>query len=56
MNLQEIVAFRREQLFEGAVQISWFYHDYARAKQAATSFVPTTASPNRIWTRPAIIG
>jgi len=39
MNLQEIVAFRREQLFEGAVQISWFYHDYARAKQAATSFV-----------------
>lgn len=39
MNLQEIVAFRREQLFEGAVQISWFYHDEARAKQAATSFV-----------------
>ncbi len=39
MNLQEIVAFRREQLFEGAVQISWFYHDDARAKQAATSFV-----------------
>jgi hypothetical protein len=39
MNLQEIVSFRREQLFEGAVQISWFYHQEARAKQAATSFV-----------------
>ena len=39
MNLQNIVAFRREQLFEGAVQISWFYHDDARAKQAAASFV-----------------
>ena len=39
MNLQEIVAFRREQIFEGAVQISWFYHDDVRAKQAATSFV-----------------
>lgn len=39
MNLQEIIAFRREQLFEGAVQISWFYHDDARATQAATSFV-----------------
>ena len=39
MNLQEIVSFRREQLFEGAVQISWFYNQEARAKQAATSFV-----------------
>ena len=39
MNLQNIVAFRREQLFQGAVQISWFYNDDARAKQAAASFV-----------------
>lgn len=39
MHLQDIVAFRREQLFEGAVQISWFYHNDARAKLAATSFV-----------------
>src|ERR1017187_5189058 len=39
MNLSDLVTFRREQLFEGAVQISWFYNDDVRAKEAATSFV-----------------
>ncbi len=39
MKLADLVAFRREQLFEGAVQISWFYTDQPRTKQAASSFV-----------------
>lgn len=39
MKLADLVAFRREQLFEGAVQISWFYTDQDRTKQAASSFV-----------------
>jgi hypothetical protein len=39
MKLADLVAFRREQLFEGAVQVSWFYTDQTRTKQAASSFV-----------------
>lgn len=39
MNLADLVAFRREQLFEGAVQISWFYTNQERTTQAAASFV-----------------
>lgn len=39
MKLADLVAFRREQLFEGAVQISWLYNNETRANQAAASFV-----------------
>jgi hypothetical protein len=39
MKLSDLVAFRKERLFQGAVQISWFQTDEARAKAAATSFV-----------------
>jgi hypothetical protein len=39
MKLADLVAFRRGQLFEGAVQISWFYTEQDRTKQAASSFV-----------------
>lgn len=37
--LQDIVAFRKDKLFNGAVDIDWFYGDQNKAELAAQNFV-----------------
>ena len=37
--LGDIVRFRDDKLFQGAVDISWFYRDRDKAREAARTFV-----------------
>lgn len=38
-SLADIVQFRDDKLFQGAVDISWFYRDRDKAREAASAFV-----------------
>ena len=37
--LKNIISFRADRLFDGAVDVDWFLHDKAKANLAAESFV-----------------
>lgn len=39
MQLSDLISFRRDLLFQGAVQIGWFETDQAQSEKAATHFV-----------------